>query len=62
MTDIEKESVSWFCNEGRVEPLPRRPDGTVDYEYLCGEFLVEGVPFREVKFHYDRLPAFLQKT
>jgi hypothetical protein len=31
-------------------------DGTIDFETIAGELLVEGVPFAKVKEAYDALP------
>jgi hypothetical protein len=40
---------------------PLREDGTIDFEALTGEFLVEGLPFTEVDKAYRSLPASYRK-
>lgn len=49
----------WFI-KNHPNP-PRREDGSIDYEALCGEFLIEGVAYPVVKKHYDALPSELKQ-
>jgi len=53
------DAISWFT-AGYPNP-PTRAYGMVDYEALCGEFLVEGEDYQEVKRHYEDLPPELKR-
>jgi hypothetical protein len=61
MNDFSKETaaVEWFTKDREGE-TPKRPDGSIDFECLCGEFLVEGVTYKAVKEKYDALPSYLK--
>jgi hypothetical protein len=54
----EQEAIYWFI--GKYENPPLRENGSIDYEFLCGEFLVEGETIEEVKEHYNALPDNLK--
>jgi len=60
MTTPEQSAIDWFLESYPNPPI--REDGSIDFESLCGEFLVEGVPHREVKHYYNLLPANLIKV
>ena len=55
MTPKESAAIRWFTRN--YPDVPERKDGTVDYEALCGEFLVEGFKAVDVQRYYAQLPA-----
>lgn len=54
-----RTAVDWFT-ETHPEP-PKREDGPVDFECMCGEILVEGGDYQTVKERYDSLPDNLKR-
>ena len=57
--DAEGAAVDWFTAT-HPEP-PKRGDGSIDFECMCGEILVEGGDYQTVKERYDALPDNLKR-
>lgn len=46
-----QDAVDYFSQA----PLLHKPDGSIDFEAMAGEFLVEGVPMSKIKPYMDAI-------
>ena len=52
-------AIDWFI--GTYPNPPKRQDGSIDFEALCGEFPVERESYKVVRANYDALPSHLKR-
>lgn len=54
-----EDAIRWFTKD-HPNP-PKREDGSIDFEALCGEFLIEGVSLKALNKHYANLADILKR-